>query len=62
MRMKIINAAAVIEKRIDAVGARTSLRITEKIKLVKNKTALDFREISYDRRGFFRALKNSNSF
>lgn len=49
----------VLEKRIDAVGARTSLRITEKIKLVKNKTALDFQEISCDRRGFFRALKNS---
>lgn len=49
----------VLEKRISGAGARTSMRITEKVKLVREASALDFREIPCDRRGFFRVLRNS---
>lgn len=47
-----------VEKRISDIEAKTSLRVSEKIKLIKNKTGLHFQEISYDRRGFFKAIKN----
>ena len=32
--------------------------ISDKIKIVKNKADLKFNDVSYDRRGFFKALKN----
>jgi len=47
-----------LEKRISDIEAKTSIRVSEKIKLIKNKTDLHFQEISYDRRGFFTAIKN----
>lgn len=50
--------AAALEKRIADVEAKTSLTISDKIKIVKNKADLKFDDVSYDRRGFFKALKN----
>ena len=47
-----------LEKRINAVEAKTSIGAVDKIRLIKNKTDLDFQEISYDRRGFFKTLKD----
>ncbi len=47
----------VLEKGVDSVETKTSIKISEKIKLVQNKTDLDFQEISYDRRDFFRKMK-----
>lgn len=49
---------AAFEKRIADVEVKTSLIISDKIKIVKNKAALKFDEVSYDRRGFFKALKD----
>ena len=51
----IINALA---NRINAVEAKTAIGAVDKIRLIKNKTDLDFQEISYDRRGFFKTLKD----
>lgn len=49
---------AVFEQRIADVEVKTSLIISDKIKIVKNKTDLKFDDVSYDRRNFFKALKN----
>lgn len=49
----------VLERRILDVEAKTSMQISERVILVKNRKALDFREIPCDRRGFFKALRNS---
>ena len=49
---------AALEKRIADVEAKTSLIISDKIKIIKNKADLKFDDVSYDRRGFFKALKN----
>lgn len=49
---------AVLEKRIADVEVKTSLMISDKVKIVKNKADLKFNDVSYDRRGFFKALKN----
>jgi ferredoxin len=46
-----------IEKRICDIEAN-GIQITEKIRMIKDTSGLDFCEISYDRRGFFSALKN----
>ena len=32
--------------------------ISDKIKIIKNKAGLKFNDVSYNRRGFFKALKN----
>jgi ferredoxin len=49
---------AVLGKRIADVEAKTSLMISDKIQIIKNKADLKFDDVSYDRRGFFKALKN----
>jgi ferredoxin len=49
---------AVLEKRIRDVEAKTSIGAVDKVRLIKNKTDLDFQEVSDDRRSFFKALKN----
>lgn len=49
---------AALEKRINDVEAKTSIGAVDKVRLIKNKTDLDFQEVSYDRRGFLKALKN----
>jgi ferredoxin len=48
-----------LEKRLKAVGEKTSLKISEMIQPVRNKRDLRFVEVSLDRRGFFEALKKS---
>ncbi len=48
-----------LETRMHRAEARTSMRLGEKIRFAKNRSDLDFREISCDRRGFFGVLKKS---
>lgn len=50
--------AAAVEKRISDLEEKTALKIADRVIIVKNSADLDFREVSYDRRGFFKALKN----
>jgi ferredoxin len=49
---------AVLRERLRSVAEKTSVNAFENIKLVEEKADLDYQEISCDRRGFFRALKN----
>jgi ferredoxin len=49
---------AILEKRIHDVEEKTAIGAVDKVRLIKNKTDLDFQEISYDRRGFFKTLKD----
>lgn len=48
----------VFKKRLNAVSAKTSINIYEKIMPVEATTDLHYQDISYDRRRFFRAVKN----
>jgi ferredoxin len=48
----------VLKERLDAAAAKSSIKVYEKIMLIEAKTDLHYQDISYDRRGFFRALKN----
>lgn len=48
--------ASVIEKRIAEADA-AGLPVSAKVRLITDRSALDFREIAYGRRGFFSALK-----
>ena len=50
--------AAAVEKRISDIEEKTAMKIAAKVVLVKNRADLQFREVSFDRRGFFKALKN----
>ncbi len=50
--------ADVLKKRLKSVETKTSINIFERIRLVQNRPDLNYREISYDRRDFFRAIKN----
>ncbi|MEW6116026.1 MAG: 4Fe-4S dicluster domain-containing protein [Nitrospirota bacterium] len=50
--------AEVLQKRLQAVNEKTSLGIFDKIRLIDDASNLDYREVSFDRRGFFRALKD----
>lgn len=49
---------AALEKRIRAVEEKTALGAADKVRLIRNKKDLDFQEVSYGRRGFFKAVKN----
>lgn len=51
----VINA---LDKRIKDVEAKTSIGTVDKVRLIRNKKDLDFQEITYDRRGFFKTLKD----
>lgn len=48
----------VLSKRIKSIETKTSMMISHSIKLVHTKADLKFQEIAYDRRGFFKAIKN----
>lgn len=52
------SVAGILETRLENIEAMTGIRISEKIRLVKDKGGLDFQDISYDRRSFFRAIKD----
>jgi len=47
-----------LDKRIRNVETKTSIGAVDKIRLIKNKTDLVFKAVSYDRRGFFKAIKD----
>lgn len=47
-----------LEKRLELVREKTSINVSEKIRLVRRKEELRFAEITLDRRGFFKALKS----
>ena len=49
---------AALEKRINTVEAKISMGAVDKVRLIKNKKDLDFQDVSYDRRGFFKVIKN----
>lgn len=48
----------VLKKRINAIDEKTSVNVADKIILVENLSDLRYHEISYDRREFFRVLRN----
>ncbi|HAK88338.1 MAG TPA: hypothetical protein DCP24_04560 [Nitrospiraceae bacterium] len=50
--------ADILQKRIADIETKTSLNISGKIKPVRDTSGLDFQDVSYDRRGFFKAIKN----
>ncbi len=47
----------IIESRLEKIEAATGSNIYEKIRLIKDPSNLDFRDITCDRRSFFRAIK-----
>lgn len=49
---------AALEKRIHDVKEKTASEAVDKVRLIRNRKDLDFRETSFDRRGFFKAVKN----
>lgn len=51
--------AGTVEKRLQSVEEKSSLKVFEKIRLVRNKADLRYQDVSLDRRGFFEALKKS---
>ena len=48
----------VLRERLKCVAKKTSMDAFQIIQIVENKADLDYEDISYDRRGFFRALKD----
>jgi ferredoxin len=48
----------VLRERLRSVAKKISLNVFEKLRIVENKADLNYEDVSYDRRGFFRALKN----
>jgi len=48
----------VIRERLRNIKENTSTKLGEMIEVVENRSDLDYQEVSYDRRGFFNALKN----
>lgn len=49
---------STIRKRIESVAEKTSLDVHGKINLAEDMSDLKYQDISYDRRGFFSAIKN----
>lgn len=47
-----------LDKRIKDIDARTSIKTADKVRLIRNKADLHFQEVSYNRRGFFKTLKD----
>jgi len=47
----------VLRKRLESVEAKAAIKTMEKIRLVEEKSELDYRGIAYDRRAFFKELK-----
>jgi len=50
-----------LKERIKSINEKTSLDVADRLRLVDDKADLKYQEISYDRRGFFRAVKNFTS-
>jgi ferredoxin len=48
----------VLRERLRSVAKKISMNVFEKLRIVENKADLNYKDVSYDRRGFFRALKN----
>jgi len=47
-----------LKDRIRGIHKSTGIDVSEKILLIEHKADLSFEDVSYDRRGFFKALKN----
>jgi ferredoxin len=47
-----------LEKRISNIESKTAIRLSDNIRMVKSRADLEFHQISYDRREFFKTLKN----
>ncbi len=52
----------ILKKRIGSITKNTSLNVFEKICLVEDGSELHYQDISFDRRGFFKAIKNLTFF
>lgn len=50
--------AYALQDMIASIEAKTSIKISDRIKLIKDRSKLEFHDISYDRRGFFKAIKD----
>lgn len=48
----------VLRERLRSVARKTSTNVFEKLRIVENKADLNYADISCDRRGFFKAMKN----
>ena len=48
----------VLRERLGNVARKTSMNVFNKLRMVENGADLDYADISCDRRGFFKALKN----
>jgi ferredoxin len=48
----------VLRERLRSVARKTSMNVFEKLRIVENKAHVNYEDISCDRRGFFKALKN----
>jgi len=48
----------VLRERLRSVGRKTSMNVFNKLRMVENKDDLHYEDVSCDRRGFFKALKN----
>lgn len=47
----------IVRQRIADAEVKTSFKISDKVRLVMHRENLEYHPVSYDRRGFFRALK-----
>jgi NAD-dependent dihydropyrimidine dehydrogenase PreA subunit len=50
--------AEELRRRLRAINEKTSSGIFDKIRLIHDSSDLEYHEVSYDRRGFFKALKD----
>jgi ferredoxin len=47
----------LLGKKIRSIETKTSLDLVDRLRVIRNKSALDFQALSYDRRGFFKEFK-----
>jgi ferredoxin len=50
----------VLKQRIKDIGEKTPLDVTDRVTLVEERSALRYGDVSYDRRGFFSALRSAS--
>jgi ferredoxin len=48
----------VLRERLRSVARKTSMNVFEKLRIIENRADLHYEDISCDRRGFFKAMKN----
>lgn len=48
----------VLRERLRSIARKTSMNVFEKLRIVENKADLNYADITWERRGFFKAMKN----